>query len=51
VRRCRENADDKVRVELRKLLHCSRAMIDDLQEERAAGLRHAGERPDDIVVD
>ena len=46
-----EDAGDEVRVVGDQLLHRLRPVVRDLEEDRPARLRHAGERADDQVVD
>ena len=46
-----EDADDEVRIVLRQLLHRFRPVINNLQKDRAAGLRHACQRAKNVVVD
>ena len=49
--RSAEDAGDEVRVVADKFLHRRGAVVGDLEEDRAAGARHAGERAGDQVVD
>src|SRR5882724_7696181 len=45
-----KHSDHEVRIVLRQFLHRARAMIDDLEKQRTARLRHAGQAAKDVVV-
>src|SRR5208282_3680535 len=49
--RSSQDADDQVGVKSDQLFHGLRAVVHDLEEERAPGRRHAGEHPGDHVID